>query len=69
MMAEYTEELFDDSRPDRPEDYPELEGYSILKSEITAAFRSMKNDKAPGNDILKDKLEACGNMELANWRK
>ena len=50
-LVEYIEELFDDnSRPDRPADNPKLEGHSILESEVKSALRSMKNNKAPGND-------------------
>ena len=62
--VEYIEELFDDnSRPDRPADNPELEGHSILESEVKAALRSMKNNKAPGNDnITKEMIEACGDI-------
>ena len=37
--VEYIEELIDDnSRPERPADNPELEGYSILESEVKAAL-------------------------------
>ena len=35
--VEYIEELFDDSKPDRPADKPELEGHSILKSAIKSS--------------------------------
>ena len=49
---EYAEEIFDDSRRDRPEDVSEQEGHSILRSEVTAALRRMKDKKAPGNDCI-----------------
>ena len=64
--VEYIEELFDDnSRPDRPVDNPELDGHSILESEVKAALRSMKNNKAPGNDnITKEMIEACGDIGI-----
>ena len=61
--VEYGEELCDDLRPDRPADNPELEGHSILESEVKAALRSMKSNKAPGNDnITKEMIEACGGI-------
>nr|XP_027229084.1 uncharacterized protein LOC113820907 [Penaeus vannamei] len=48
----------------------ELEGHSILKSEVTAALRSMKNNKAPGNDnITKEMSEACGDVEINKLAK
>ena len=40
--VECTEEIFDDSRPDRPADNPKLEGHSILESKVKAAPRNIK---------------------------
>ena len=61
------EELFDDnSRPDRPADNPELEGHSILESEVKAALRSMKNNKALGNDnITKEMIRNGGDIGIS----
>ena len=65
--VEYIEELFDyNSRPDRPADNSEVEGHSILESEVKAALTSMKNNKAPGNDnTIKEMIEACGDIGIS----
>ena len=65
--VEYIEGLFDDnSRPDRPADNSESTGHSIFESEVKAALRSMKNNKAPGNDnITKEMIEAGGDIGIS----
>ena len=68
--VEYKEELFDDLRPDRPADNPELEDHSILESEVEAALKSMESNKAPGNDnITKEMIESCGGIGTSKMVK
>ena len=47
--CEYTEELFADARPEKPEP-PNLEGPPILKTEVRTAIKRAKTNKAPGAD-------------------
>ena len=63
----YIEELFDDdSRSDRPADNSEVEGHSILESEVKAALRSMKNNKVRGNDnITKEMIRLGGDIGIS----
>ena len=68
--VEYIEELFNDLRHSRPGDHLELEGDSVLKSEVTATRRSMKNSKALGNkNITKDLLDGCSDIGISRIAK
>ena len=57
--------MFNDNRPEIiPEtSTTELTGKDILKSEVEAAIKSMRNGKATGNDkISKEVIEACEDL-------
>ena len=63
--VEYIGELFNDHRPEiLPEtSATELTGKDILKSEVEAAIKSMRNGKTTGNDkISKEMIEACEDL-------
>ena len=63
--VEYIGELFYDNGPEIiPEiSTTELTGKDILKSEVEAAIKSMRNGKATGNDkISKEMIEACEDL-------
>ena len=62
---EYIGELFNDNRPEIIPKIStrELTGKDILKSEVEAAIKSMRNGKATGNDkISKEMIEACKDL-------
>ena len=50
--SEYVEELFRDDRGPKPVMKRNLEGPSILKEEVKAAIKKMKNGKATGPDNI-----------------
>ena len=63
--VEYIGELFNDNRPEiLPEtSTTELTGKDILRSEVEAAIKSMRNGKTTGNDkISKEMIEACEDL-------
>ena len=63
--VEYIGELFNDNRPEiLPETSTiELTGKDILKSEVEAAIKSMRNGKTTRNDkISKEMIEACEDL-------
>ena len=61
---EYTKELFDDNRGEKPNSRRVLEGPKIMKDEVIYAMKSMKRKKSPGNDNIRiemiDALEDFG---------
>ncbi|GFN97376.1 endonuclease-reverse transcriptase [Plakobranchus ocellatus] len=50
--SEYVEDLFKDDRCEKPKIEKNIEGPTILKEEIEAAIKKMKNGKATGPDII-----------------
>ena len=53
---EYTQELFQDDRGERPLIENANEGPSILKEEVESALKKMKNNKAAGPDEIRVEL-------------
>ena len=49
---EYIKELFEDDRGDKPVINKNIEGPEILREEIAAAMKKMKNKKSPGTDEI-----------------
>ena len=50
--SEYVEDLFSDNRGTKPEIKKKIEGPCILKEEVKAALKKMKNGKASGPDNI-----------------
>ena len=68
---EYVTELFkDDSRGEKPEITKKIEGPPILKEEIAAAMKKMKNRKSPGTDgIMIEMLNATEEFAIEKITK
>ncbi|GFO09942.1 RNA-directed DNA polymerase from mobile element jockey-like [Plakobranchus ocellatus] len=63
--SEYAEDLFKDDRCKKPKIKKKIEGSSILKEEVEAAIKEMKNGKATGPDnIPVEIIKALDNLGI-----
>ncbi|GFO38846.1 endonuclease-reverse transcriptase [Plakobranchus ocellatus] len=63
--SEYVEDLFKDDRSKKPKIKEKIEGPTILKEEVEAAVKKMKNGKATGPDnIPVEIIKALDNLGI-----